>query len=201
MIAAFCVPITPISKIERRITMAGKTGKTKLQIQIETAMKRIEQEQKRLQTLENEQKTIDDKARTNRLCKRHGLLESFLPITIDLTDEQYEKFVKQHIANRHGINALANITGQTVEAVNAAIEEAKETKRSKKSASAKAAAKTANAGAKPQNNDTPTLIGAGQKHENQPPKHPAQNSHNSGNTPKQSTQNVANPATTQDVAS
>ena len=60
------------------------------------------------------QKQNNKKIREHRLCKRHGLLESFLPITIDFTDEQYEKFVKQHIANKHGIAVLANITGQTV---------------------------------------------------------------------------------------
>ena len=147
---------------------------TKLEMQIEAAQKRIQQEQARLKELENEQKTRNDNARTNRLCKRHGLLESIFPTIIDFTDEQYEKFVKQHITNKHGIAALANIAGQTVEAFTAANEEAKETKKRRKSAPAKATAKTVTADEKsdttttpaadmqPQNSSTPAPTVAGQ---------------------------------------
>ena len=102
---------------------------TRLQRQIEASMKKIQQEQNRLKELEKEQVKRNDKARTNRLCKRHGLLESFLPVTIDFTDEQYERFVRQHIANKHGIAVLANITGQTVEAIITTINEIKNEKR------------------------------------------------------------------------
>ena len=80
--------------------------KTKLELQIETAQKRIQNEQKRLKQLQNEQAEKDRKARNHRLCKRHGFLESILPGTIALTDEQFETFVKQHIANKHGIAAI-----------------------------------------------------------------------------------------------
>ena len=89
--------------------------KTKLELQIEQAAKRIQEEQKRLKLLQNQQKEQDRKARNHRLCKRHGFLESILPDIITLTDEQFEKFVKQHIANRHGIAALATLTGQTAQ--------------------------------------------------------------------------------------
>ncbi|MCL2199418.1 MAG: DUF3847 domain-containing protein [Defluviitaleaceae bacterium] len=153
--------------------------KTRLELQIEASMKRIQQEQAHLKDLENKQKTVDDDARNHRLCKRHGLLESFLPITIDFTDEQYEKFVKQHITNKHGIAALANITGQTVEAVYAAIEEAKEIKRNKKSIPAKAAATTVTADEK----TATTATAAEQKPNTQPP--------------KQSTSNPTNPVNPQ----
>lgn len=147
--------------------------KTKLEMQIEAAQKRIRQGQTRLKELETEQKQNNKKIREHRLCKRHGLLESFLPITIDFTDEQYEKFVRQHIVNKHGIAALANITGQNVEAVNAAIKEAKENKRSntqaaKPTATADATETTnAPASAKPQNGSTPAPTVAGQKPETQ----------------------------------
>ena len=58
---------------------------------IASAEKRIEQLQNRKKELLQEQKKLDDKARTHRLCKRAGLLESMLPDTIDLTDEQWPR--------------------------------------------------------------------------------------------------------------
>jgi len=80
--------------------------------QIAEAMEKIKQEQNALKNLQTKQREINDKARTHRLCKRHGLLESILPDLIDLTDEQYQKFVKQHIANDHGLKALEKIKAQ-----------------------------------------------------------------------------------------
>jgi|GEM_PF-5587552 len=70
---------------------------TKLEMQIEAAQKRIQQEQARLKELENEQKTRNDNARTNRLCKRHGLLETGTQFTnpskgiIIFAEQQYPK--------------------------------------------------------------------------------------------------------------
>jgi len=184
--------------------------KTKLQIQIEASAKRIQEEQRKLKALEKEQRERNDKARTNRLCKRHGLLESVLPVTIALTEEQYEKFVKQHIANKHGIAVLATITGQTSEAVTAAIEDAMSRKRNKSSAANTAVAADTETEAKPQTNSTPAPTVAGQNHNGATQTANGQN-HN-GNTQtvngqkhgnhsnqqsKQSTPNSTTPATTQ----
>jgi len=83
--------------------------------QIELAQQRIQDEQKRLKKLQAQQSEKDRKARNHRLCKRHGLIESLLPDTITLTDEQFEQFVKQHIANQHGRRALANLVAQGAE--------------------------------------------------------------------------------------
>ena len=138
--------------------------KTRLQIQIEASEKRIQEEQRKLKALEKEQRERNDKARTNRLCKRHGLLESVLPVTISLTEEQYEKFVKQHIANKHGIAVLANITGQTAEAITAAIEDAMNRKRNKSSAANTAATADTETETKPQTNPAPAPTVAGQNH-------------------------------------
>jgi len=80
--------------------------------QIAEAMEKIKQEQNALKKLQEKQKEQDTKARNHRLCRRHGFLESILPDLINLTDEQYQKFVKQHIANSHGINALEKIKSQ-----------------------------------------------------------------------------------------
>jgi len=87
-------------------------SKSKLELQIESAQKKIQDEQRRLKQLQNKQAESDRKARNHRLCKRHGFLEGILPDTISLTDEQFEMFVKQHIGNSHGINALAKIRTQ-----------------------------------------------------------------------------------------
>ena len=86
--------------------------KSKLELQIEAAQKKIQDEQKRLKQLQNQQSEMERKARTHRMCKRHGYQESILPELISLTDEQFEAFVKQHIANQHGRRALANIIAQ-----------------------------------------------------------------------------------------
>ena len=86
--------------------------KTKLQLQIEASEKKIQEEQRRLKQLERQQKERDRKDRNHRLCKRHGYLESILPDTINLTEEQFQTFVKNHIANKHGIAAIANLLGQ-----------------------------------------------------------------------------------------
>ena len=87
-------------------------SKSKLELQIEAAQKKIQDEQKRLKQLQNQQSEMERKARTHRMCKRHGYQESVLPELADLTDEQFEMFVKQHIANQHGRRALANIMAQ-----------------------------------------------------------------------------------------
>jgi ATP-dependent Clp protease ATP-binding subunit ClpA len=87
-------------------------SKSRIEMQIEAAQKKIQDEQKRLKQLQNQQSEMERKARTHRMCKRHGYQESVLPELADLTDEQFEAFVKQHIANQHGRRALANIIAQ-----------------------------------------------------------------------------------------
>jgi hypothetical protein len=89
--------------------------KTKLQMQIEASEKKIQEEQRRLKQLERKQTERDRKDRNHRLCKRHGYLESILPDTINLTEEQFQTFVKNHIANKHGIAVIANLVGKTAE--------------------------------------------------------------------------------------
>ena len=84
-----------------------------------TTQERIEALQHEIQQKQNQEKQLRQrfreeqrKARNHRLCKRHGLFEKVLPETIDLTDEQFEKFVKQHIANEHGRRMLATLTAK-----------------------------------------------------------------------------------------
>ena len=58
------------------------------------------------------QKTEERAARTKRLCSRHGLLESMLPETITLTDEQFKTFLEKAVANDYGRRMLASIAAQ-----------------------------------------------------------------------------------------
>jgi hypothetical protein len=80
--------------------------------QITEAQEKIKQEQNALKKLQAKQKEQDNKARNHRLCKRHGLLESLLPDTKEITDEQFKEFLEQHIANSHGRKKLAEIVAR-----------------------------------------------------------------------------------------
>ena len=99
--------------------------KTKLQLQIEASEKKIQEEQRRYKQLEKKQKELDRKDRNHRLCKRHGFLESIIPDTINITDEQFQTFVKNHIANKHGIAAIANLLGKPTQSDTAATADTK----------------------------------------------------------------------------
>jgi len=56
------------------------------------------------------------KARTRRLCSRHGLLESMIPAIIEITDEQYKTFLERAVANDYGKDILAKIVAQGAKA-------------------------------------------------------------------------------------
>ena len=49
------------------------------------------------------------KAKIKRQITRHGFLESMLPETIELSDEQYKFFLEKHVANNYGRKILASI--------------------------------------------------------------------------------------------
>lgn len=68
-------------------------------------------ENKRRQLLQ-EQKTQERKDRTRRLCRRAGLLESMLPDTITLTDEQFKTYLEQTIATEQSRRILDGLTAQ-----------------------------------------------------------------------------------------
>ena len=57
-------------------------------------------------------KQEERKARTKRLCSRMGLMESMLPETIDLTDEQFKTFLQKTTANDFGRRELAKLVAQ-----------------------------------------------------------------------------------------
>jgi len=77
---------------------------------IEEAKAKITQYENHMKQLVQKQKSEERKARTKRLCSRAGLLESLLPDTITLTDEQFKTFLEKTTANDFGRRTLANIT-------------------------------------------------------------------------------------------
>ena len=84
-----------------------------------TTAEKIANKDERIQQLMNEKKQLIQKqkaderrTRTSRLCRRHGLLEKYLPDLITITDEQFETFVKKAINNNYGRDALAEIVGK-----------------------------------------------------------------------------------------
>ena len=87
--------------MSNRKTTADKIAETK---------ERIMQYENHIKQLVQKQKSEERKARTKRLCSRAGLLESMLPDTIALTDEQFKTFLERTTANEFGRRMLANIT-------------------------------------------------------------------------------------------
>ena len=84
-----------------------------------TTADKIAKKREQMQQLQNEERQLVQKlkkeqraARTRRLCSRHGLFESMLPDTIDLTDEQFKTFLEKTVANDFGRRTLANIATQ-----------------------------------------------------------------------------------------
>ena len=77
---------------------------------IKTEIAQLENQRKRLLQAEKEQERKD---RTRRLCKRAGLLESLLPETIPLTDEQFKTFLEKAVISVTSRRILDELTAQT----------------------------------------------------------------------------------------
>ena len=78
---------------------------------IEAEIKRKKQTEEEIKRLLQQQKTEERKARTRRLIIRGGMLESLLPDTIALSDEQFNDFLKRTTANDYGRRALTDLHG------------------------------------------------------------------------------------------
>ncbi|MDR3348663.1 MAG: DUF3847 domain-containing protein [Acidaminococcales bacterium] len=89
---------------------------------------RIEEERERLdrekKTLLQEIKAEERKARTNRLCKRAGRLESLLPETVKLSDGYFNEFLAKTVAADEGKRILADLLAEQELAEEIAAEEA-----------------------------------------------------------------------------
>ena len=88
--------------------MARKSRNDRIAV-IEKEMEELEKQKKKLIA---EQKEIDRKARTNRLCKRHGLFESLLPDIIDLSEDDFKLFLEKTVANDFGRRTLAALIAE-----------------------------------------------------------------------------------------
>ena len=89
--------------------MAKKQRRT-LEEQIELALKELKQKESRLRDLRARQRTQDDKARTHRLCRRGGYLESKLPELIMITDDQFYTFVEKALLSGFAQKLLKSFT-------------------------------------------------------------------------------------------
>lgn len=92
----------------------AKTTKT-YEEQIAQRDAKIEQYQNEKKRIIQKQKAADRKARDNRLYRRHGLLEKFMPDLIAITDEQYELFIKTGINTTYGRKRLGEIIAEGAE--------------------------------------------------------------------------------------
>jgi hypothetical protein len=74
-------------------------------------IRKLEEQKKQL--IQN-QKVEERRKRTHRLCKRHGLLENFMPDLEFITHEQFEVFIKTGIDTKYGRKRLADIIAEGV---------------------------------------------------------------------------------------
>lgn len=92
---------------------------------MKTYEEKIASKDERIQQLINEKKKLQKqenarqrKARDNRLYRRHGLLEKYMPDLAIITDYQFEKFIKRAIDTTYGQNILAEIVAESGKAAN-----------------------------------------------------------------------------------
>ena len=79
---------------------------------IDSLLIEIEQLENKRKQLIQEQKQQERKDRTKRLCRRAGLLESLLPDTIPLTDEQFKTFLEKTVMSDTSRRILDELTVQ-----------------------------------------------------------------------------------------
>ena len=80
---------------------------------IEEEIRQLENQRKQLLQRHKEQ---ERKERTHRLCKRGGLLESLVPGTLELNDEQFKTFLEKTIAGEYARKVLNGLGGQKTDA-------------------------------------------------------------------------------------
>lgn len=76
---------------------------------IQEQIQQLENQRKRLVKQHNEE---ERRKRTHRICKRGGLLESLLPETIPLTDEQFKSFLEKTLLGTFARKTLDSLTSQ-----------------------------------------------------------------------------------------
>ena len=89
--------------------MANKPNRRTLDEQIAQARKELEQKEQRVKDLLGRRRTKEDKARTNRLCKRGGQVEKLLPKLKFITDKQFDTFVEKALLSGYAEKILNEI--------------------------------------------------------------------------------------------
>jgi hypothetical protein len=74
----------------------------------------ILQRQNKKKKIMQQAKAKERKERNHRLYRRHGHLEMFLPELINMTDHQFEMFIKRGIKTKYGIKILYEILGEPI---------------------------------------------------------------------------------------
>ena len=69
--------------------------------QVQSIRDKIQELQNKEKRLLNQQKEADRKARTKRLIERGAIMESVLPDSIALTNEQFKALIKEMVASKH----------------------------------------------------------------------------------------------------
>ncbi|MCL1884624.1 MAG: DUF3847 domain-containing protein [Defluviitaleaceae bacterium] len=82
---------------------------------------KIKRLQKQKQAISSRENAKERKARNHRLCRRHGLLEKFMPKLITLADAQFEAFIRTGIDTKYGRERIDEIIGKGAEAAAAYI--------------------------------------------------------------------------------
>ena len=77
---------------------------------IQTQIQQLENQRKRLVKQHNEE---ERKKRTHRICKRGGLIESLLPETVPLTDEQFKALLEKTLLSGFARKTLDGLTAQS----------------------------------------------------------------------------------------
>ena len=102
-----------MSNTANTVTATNATNTTKT---VKTAEEKLAEKNARIKQLQKQKQAIikrenakERKARNHRLCRRHGLLEKLFPDIINITDEQFEAFIRTHIRAKHGRNKLIEI--------------------------------------------------------------------------------------------
>jgi len=98
-------------------TKTTKTAEEKVAIKDAKILQLQNEKKKILQ----QQKAKERKERTSRLCRRHGLLEKFMPALIEITDDQFEAFVRTGISTSFGHKRLGEIMDKGADATTAYI--------------------------------------------------------------------------------
>jgi hypothetical protein len=82
-------------------------------------LQKVEELRRKREELHNREKKLlqahkaeERKARTKRLCLRHGMLEKYMPDLMSITDQQFEEFIKRGINTTYGNKILGEIVAK-----------------------------------------------------------------------------------------